>query len=164
MYVESGSEKWDESDDDDAITDIEPGPPQNCTNEDQKLKMLVKWIMVFISRLRILFSISDAAFSYILKFLSVFLGLFSQVIYPSGNLFTAKVPSSIYMMRQMLGGIKKFTRFVVCRKCNHIYELEECKDRNGQGKKCPFVRFPNHSQRRMRQPCGTILLKTVIKQ
>ena len=124
--------------------------------------MLMKWIVVFIFRLRIMFSISDAASNYILKFLSVFLGLFGKIISPRNFvLANFKMPSSIYLMKQMLGGIKDFKRFVVCRKCSHVYELENCKDRNGLSKTCSFVCFPNHPQRRMRQPCGTILLKTV---
>lgn len=157
--IDSGSEKWDESDVDETIADIEP-PSQVISSEDKKIEMLMKWILIFISRLRILFSLSDAASNYILKFLTVFLGLFSQIISP-GNVIVAKVPSSIYTMRQMLGGIVEFTRFVVCRKCHHVYKLKNCKDRNGLSKKCEFVIFPNHPQRRMRQPCGTILLKTV---
>ena len=108
FYIESGSEKWDESDDD-AIDDIKPAPKiGNNVIEDQKLKLLIKWMMVFISRLRILFFISDAASNF-LKFFSFFLGLISRIISPSGNIIVTKVPTSFYMMRQMLGGINSLT-------------------------------------------------------
>lgn len=156
--LELSSEEWDVSDDD-AMADIEHAPTQNFV-EDQKLKIFVRWIMVFISRLRILYSLSDVACNFILKFLSTLLAIFNKAISP-GNLIVAKVPSSIYMMRQMLGGIKEFTQFVVCHKCHHIYELENCKDRNGLSKRCLFVLYPNHPQRRMRESCDTLLLKTV---
>ena len=66
-----------------------------------------------------------------------------------------------YLMRQMIDGAKEFARFVVCRKCSLVYKLKDCKERNGKSKTCQFVSFPNHPHRRMRQPCGTILLKTV---
>ena len=38
---------------------------------------------------------------------------------------------------------------------------QEIWDGNHVSKMCTFVRFPNHRQRRMRKPCGAILLKEV---
>ena len=63
---------WDERDDE-VIEDIEP-PPSNIQilhsdGEDYKIKTILKWIMIFISRLRTLYSISDAASNFVLKFL-----------------------------------------------------------------------------------------------
>ena len=72
----------------------------------------------------------------------------------------ASVPSSVYKLRRMLG-IREFTHYVVCRKCNYVYDFSQCKDRNNRSKTCNFVAFPNHSQARMREHCGASLLKTV---
>lgn len=159
-FIDSGSEMWDESDSD-AIADVEPPPfeYQNNTIEDQRLRLLIKWIVIFLSRLRVIFSLSDAASNFILKFFSVFLGLFGQILAPTVVL--PVLPASIYMLRQMFDGAKEFTRYVVCRKCSAVYKLKNCKERNGSSKTCQVVSYPKHPQRRMRQPCNTILMKTV---
>lgn len=163
IFLESGSEIWDESDDE-VISDIEPPPcaSQNSdcvNNEDSRIKILVKWIVIFMSRLRVLFSLSDAASNFILNFFSAFFVLFGKIISPT-NVFP-EVPSSLYKMRRMLNGVKEFTRYIVCRKCSSVYKLEDCKDRNGRVRKCQFVLFPNHPQSRMRKPCDMLLLKSV---
>ena len=131
---------------------------QNNTGEHQQLRLLIKWLLIFVSRLRVLFSIPDAASSFILKFFSIFLRLFGKILAPAVAI--PILPTSIYMMRQMFDGVKDFTRYVVCRKCSAVYKLENCNE-NGRSKICQFVSYPNHPQRRMRQPCGTTLMKTV---
>lgn len=157
--IDSGSEIWDESDGE-ALADVEPPPlgSQNVCSSDQerKLMVLVNWIVIFLARMRSLFSLSDAACNFILKFLSIFLGLLGQIISPSHPI--PKVPPSIYKLRQLLNTAGEFTRYVICRKCSNIYSLKDSRDRNGRSKKCQFVRFPDHPQRRMRQPCNTLLL------
>jgi len=57
-----------------------------------------------------------------------------------------------------------FRRYVVCKKCHQIYYLAECIEGVGstqRSKFCSFKNFPHHPCRRMREPCGTLLLKTV---
>lgn len=62
---------WDESDEE-VIADIESPPSvrakNNFSHEDRKLMVLIKWIAIFISRLRASFSLSDAASNFILNF------------------------------------------------------------------------------------------------
>lgn len=64
------------------------------------------------------------------------------------------------MLRKMNGCLNlNFIRYVVCRKCHTIYHLKDCI--NAGSKRCPHIAYPGHPHRRMRQPCDTLLLKTV---
>ena len=58
----------------------------------------------------------------------------------------------------------KFGKYVVCPNCSSVYTFKDSYRQVGTqnvSKTCTFVRFPNHRQRRMRNPCGTKLLKEV---
>ena len=57
-----------------------------------------------------------------------------------------------------------FIEYVVCPRCNSVYEYEDCVQvRNGvkKGKLCSHVTFPSHPQQSQRTPCNTQLLKKV---
>ena len=74
-FIDSEFEMWDESESE-AIADVEPPPlaeSPNNAREDKQLRLLVKWLMIFVSRLRVMFSLSDAASVFILKFSLYFL-------------------------------------------------------------------------------------------
>lgn len=54
-----------------------------------------------------------------------------------------------------------FIRYVVCPKCESLYEYHECIIRIGselQSKRCSYIEFPN---KRYRNPCNAVLLKKV---
>ena len=59
---------------------------------------------------------------------------------------------------------QSFIKYVVCSNCNEIYHLHQCMYTvrlQHYSKNCPYVQYPNHTQLRRRQPCGSLLLKTV---
>lgn len=87
------------------------------------------------------------------------LGKFSKLPAEIANI----LPSSLYSAKLRENQVK-YVKYVVCRKCHKLYYYENCMEGPGNAKRskcCSFVRFPNHSQRRMRSPCNTLLLKTV---
>ena len=108
--------------------------------------------------MRTKFKLSDAALSFFLKFFAI---LFS-ILGSCSNICSGiakSLPSSLYKIRSLFTFVT-FTRFVVCKKCHTLYNINDCQQ-GTLSKRCVHVAFPNHSQQRMRQPCGTILLKTV---
>lgn len=59
---------------------------------------------------------------------------------------------------------KRIKEYVVCTKCNSVYDYQSCFEvRFGKkiSKHCEFVAFPNHIHRTQRTPCGALLLKEV---
>ena len=66
----------------------------------------------------------------------------------------------LYKLQQLSGNLKQFCCYVVFRKCDCVYPIEQCKERNNTSKRCQFVRFPDHRYARMRQSCNMLLLKT----
>lgn len=74
----------------------------------------------------------------------------------------SKVFSKQYISGQKLKGIVRddFEKFVVCQSCNSTYSYIDCMGANGISK-CTYVRYPQHSQKRMRSPCNTPLLRNV---
>ena len=57
-----------------------------------------------------------------------------------------------------------FQKFVVCPKCNSLYNYDSAYETVGGRKlsrKCSFVEFPNHRHRAHRKSCSEVLLKEV---
>ena len=56
-----------------------------------------------------------------------------------------------------------FQKFAVCPKCKALYPLEDCIKKTAHGKtvslKCSYIRYPRHTHKTRRQPCGTALMK-----
>ena len=77
------------------------------------------------------------------------------------------LPSSLHQAKKFLGRLQdKFERYVLCSVCHALYKYHECIAQGTtrgtqESTTCSFVSFPNHSQARMRAPCGNILLKKV---
>lgn len=161
VIIEPMSELWNESEDE-ITMDIEPElpsiQPQVLSAEERKIQILKVWIIGFLTHLRRVYSISDAVTSLLLKFMSILFGILGQIFPPCSLL--AELPS-LYRMRHILGELKEFKRYVVCRKCHSVYELDQCKNTNNTSRKCQYVPYPNHPHERMRKSCDTLLLKTV---
>lgn len=78
----------------------------------------------------------------------------------------AACPTSLHTTRKMLGfHVDHFEQFVVCPKCNLVYEFDQCightASRQKYSKRCWYVPFPNHTRRQQRSTCGVPLLDTV---
>lgn len=84
---------------------------------------------------------------------------------PWRSLFVASLPSSLYLLKKFLGLHKHhFQKFVVCPKCNSLYNYDSAFERVGSrrvSKKRLFVDFPNHRHRAYRKPCNEVLSKEI---
>lgn len=150
------SELWDEDEE-----DIEP--QQSMSNLfpaiQSRAVSLVRWIVAFLSFMQGIYHLSDSVIAMWTTFLStpfVILASFSSLCRDISQAF----PKSLHMLRKMNGCLNlNFVRYVVCRKCHAIYHMNKCVRFNE--KRCPFVAYPSHPHRRMRQSCDTLLLKSV---
>ena len=83
-------------------------------------------------------------------------------MFPLCSIIAQILPRSLYKLKQQLGCVRdRFHRFVVCRRCQHIYSMSQCIDQNQTSKTCSHRPFPHHPHSRQRRECGTLLLKTV---
>ena len=78
----------------------------------------------------------------------------------------AACPTSLHNTRKILEFyVDEFQQFVVCPKCNSVYEFHQCIGETARGqkysKKCWYVPFPNHTRRDQRVECGVPLLNMV---
>ena len=113
----------------------------------------------FIAYLRAFHSLSDTVAELTLKF---FVTLFDILGHVSSvcSTITQILPRSLYKLKQHLGCVRdRFHRFVVCRRCQHIYSMSHCIDQNQTSKTCSHRPFPHHPHSRQRRECGTLLLK-----
>ena len=112
-------------------------------------------------------SISDNCFERLLKIIQFFLQLLQLVL--DSQLFQQILdifPFTIYKLKKVIGlDHDNFIKFICCPKCNTLYQYKDALVTDSSGLKrsqlCSFVLFPNHTQRRMREPCGTALMKEV---
>lgn len=107
------------------------------------------------------FRLSESVLLFFFRFVTVFLsilGQFSTVVQEVAQ----SLPSSLHVARKARK-VLMFQRYVVCRRCHRNFPFKECIEGQGvsqRSKNCSFVAFPLHPQHR-RNPCGTLLLKTV---
>ena len=71
------------------------------------------------------------------------------------------------MLKKDFGILRdKFKKYVICPKCNSLYEFKECISTSITGvespKACSHIAFCNHPHVSRRQPCGHRLVKEVI--
>ena len=79
------------------------------------------WAVVFFVRLQAKHYIPDIALNCLIKFFCVFLviiGLSSKFISNVSSAF----PKSLYDLRRQYQNAQHFKKFVVCSKCNAVYE------------------------------------------
>lgn len=131
----------------------------------ENAKCIIRWMLIFLCLWSSFCSLSDNALEILLAFLrAVFdsMGSFFPVIASFAVLF----PRSVHLLRKQLGiDQDQFIKYVVCPKCHHLYNFDDCYDTNLLGKKvskkCTFVQYPNHRQHFRRTKCGEPLLKEV---
>ena len=127
--------------------------PQSCS--------LVSWIMAFLSFMVSVYQLSDKVVEMFLKFLKILLGILGRTSSLCRDV-ADRTPGSVYAMRKFNGEVcEPFTRYIVCKKCFQIYLLSQCTSAGSVGKRCSYTAFPYHPFLSMRQPCDTLLLKTV---
>lgn len=111
---------------------------------------LSNWLLVFICYWWTYCNIADRGIELMLQFLHAFFTVLSEHI-PWMSLFVASFPSSLYPLKKHFGFHKDcFQKFVVCPKCNSLYNYDAVFKTVGtrrESRKCSFVEFPKHRQR-----------------
>ena len=152
---ESLTEIWsDDPDDDHSSTDTEANIPWQ-----------LKAILIFILAWQFSFGVSSAAFMSLLLFLQKLFKLLGTY-YNDGILqeLSLEFPKTRNTALQIIGiGTNTFEQYIVCPCCNAIYdhELGYTKDGNDEvPKKCHHIEFPYHPYVSMREPCGSLVMKS----
>lgn len=128
-------------------------------------KVIIDWVLLFISSWVSAFNISTAAFTALLNFLwKLFFAC--SVLCPTLSPLKHIFPKTTYLFnKETFSPHTHFEKYVVCPTCHTLYTFGDCikKDRSGKGlsKQCDYVRFPDHPHRKQREKCGTTLLKEV---
>ena len=119
-------------------------------------------LMAFIILWGFIFHVSNAALNVIL-----FVNHFLKIISPKSTA-TDLCAKSLKAVQKCLNlSTDEFIQYVVCPKCDSVYELQACisKQLHGQltTKQCVHIHFPHHPCYIYRQPCGTPLLCKVCR-
>ena len=143
----------------DKVPSIEVNPSTHSSS-----RTLANCLIILLAYFWTYFRISDSAMEFLLSLLKKFF----EIAALSNNSFSALAlafPGTLYYFRKEIGLVKdNFTKYVVCPKCCALYTFEDSYRTVGStkvSKTCSFVKFPNHRQRRMRDPCGATSLKEV---
>ena len=108
----------------------------------------ILWILLWIMKFRLRFNISEVATEALIKFIKLVLDEIGGIAYE-------KFPATLYKARNSLGIEDQFHSFVVCTKCNKLYNKQEVKEFRQDGilaiMKCQHIKFSNSSRRRMCQ-------------
>ena len=145
-----------ESDDEIDHDIVSSVPPQDIpldNAEAQENHIILQWIVTLLLFFQSKFSISDAAITWLLKFLYALLkllGTFSNQVCAIAD----GLPHSGYHLKnsKLRPQCDAFEKYNVCIKCNSLYTHEECAIIS----KCSFKQF--HNSRR----CGEALLKEIV--
>lgn len=113
------------------------------------------------------FNISNNAITYLLRFLKFFvwsigIAFQNEIVKSSSNVLPLNLKA---LYRSLLIEKIDFIKYVVCPKCNSIYEYDDCIITRANGKHesktCRHVLYPNHTYMSKRKPCEAILMKKV---
>ena len=159
---------WNDSNlevDDECSTCDAPSLPKFDHNATQchHSTVLSQWLIGFLINLQMKFYLPDRALTLLLKFLSAFFTVLGKFC-PLVELLARAFPSSLHSLRKNIGIDNSYTNYVVCPKCELIYQHADCVDVVGSlrhSKRCSHVKFPDHPHLQRRKSCGTLLLKTV---
>ena len=76
-----------------------------------------------------------------------------------------ELPPTLHTMHMKVGLPNgSFKKFIVCIKCSSIYEHKDCVSKIASivtSKHCTYTAYPHHPHFLQRQPCDTVLLKSV---
>ena len=160
MLTQDGSdeEHWDESDE-----DYEEGQHDS---DNPQAKSFVRWLVALLLAFQAAYAIPYTATHWLFTFLhTAFTVLYSVCPTPFLYAVISLLPCSLYLAWKLLHlHDDNFIRYVVCPKCESLYEYHECICRVGnelESKRCTYIAFKNHPFVRYRNPCDTVLLKKV---
>ena len=162
---EDNTEIWSSGEEDGLLNDLGlnysiPTTDSVVSPAEIESRALARWIIIFLMFVQATHKLSNAVISALIKFIRVLLSVLGH--YSSLAMNVSQIlPTSLYMANKLENALT-FQRYVVCRKCHRIYCINECLDASRQiVKHCSYVAFPTHPHRTMRQPCSTLLMKTV---
>ena len=125
------------------------------SDNDTKFSDSWIWILLWIFKYQSRFRLPDTAIDSLIKFIRMILIDINPRVFKD-------FPTSSYMARKLLGIGKQEQIYAVCPSCNALYNVAEILPQNqATSLKCTHVEFPNHSQHRQRQACGTELTNKV---
>lgn len=133
-------------------------------SESESINVLTRVVCTFLVLWQSVYNVSDSAVEALLKLFSTvfnFLSNFSAALQTIVKIF----PQNLYTMSKVLANSKsQFSKYVVCRKCFTLYDLNDCflsVEGRQQSKLCNHMCFPNHRLAYMRKTCKEPLLKDV---
>ena len=125
-------------------------------------------ILLFILLWQFTFNVSDAAVSLMVVFIYHLLRIINSIC--KNDIIAQWIetfPVTLHgTHKKIIANDISFTEYVVCLKCHSLYDRDSCIIVSGSNKysrKCEYIQFPNHPQRSYREPCGTILMKSIRK-
>ncbi|XP_066914536.1 uncharacterized protein [Clytia hemisphaerica] len=154
------TEVWDEEEIPDFFEEeIEEEYSESFRKVSSALKELLKW--------QLKYSVSDGCLNALLKVIKVFLAALNVVI--NSNFLTEVLellPETLHSLRKVTGiNRDDFDQYIVCPECNSLYKKEDVlvigSDGKPKAKRCSYVPFKHHPQKRFRTPCNAELLKKI---
>ena len=140
---------------------------EHTDSDSSKTLKVIRVFLTFIFFWQSCFHLSDVGVNMILGFFVTFLLLLAKVLCISSlEKFSLNIPKTISAARQFMGYNRDdFEKWVTCRHCSSIYNLEDYREKLHNGtyisKKCSYISFPNHTHHNRQKPCNSILLKSV---
>ena len=104
--------------------------------------------------------------NHLIQFLSYIFKVIAETSLSLSTLASV-FPTSSYKVRKYLAFKDLFEKYVVCKKCNSIYDFKDCFECSLLGAKakvCSHGPYQNHPRVSQRTLCGHELLKEVIIQ
>lgn len=137
-------------------SDSEPNTASNPSKEEKIIATFLKTIFLY----QILTVTSDASISLLLGIFKYFMHLMITLLgIDLLKPIMERFPNSLHNARKMLGLIgDDFIKYVVCSKCNKLYQPSQKVNAN---KRCNMVHFPNHPNQSGRHPCNNKLYKKI---
>ena len=134
-------------------------------SKTRSLSALALKLLWFLFFWQSVFNISERAVQCIIRFIKYLL----KVLSTNGEelkKLSEEIPVTTKSVMKLLSldnpGI---INYVVCPKCNSIYEYEDCyttlRNGNKESKLCKHICYPSHPHSSKRTPCNTLLMKTV---
>ena len=170
----SGEETWNENGYEENIIeacDYESKQPPSLPTMDEPEKStsssqdaLVMWFIRFVLIFQSVNYITDSAINALLKFFHIFLKAVSKFSDFAAGI-ESQFPYSLYQLNKRVPLKNEFKKFVVCCKCDNLYNAKECVRGIGflqESKFCEKIHFPQHPNPHYRKPCGQLLLRSVI--
>ena len=149
-----------------SIQGSDEGGDQGTAQQSPHLHVIATHIALFISFFQLCYKISESGITLLLNFLRaiiLWVCKFSNSAQLRG--LYDMVPKNVYFLKKMCTSTEKFTEYVVCPKCDSLYNLKDCIiSRHGgllESAKCVYVQYPKHPQVSRQGKCNALLMKRV---